>query len=178
MLYLTDTENTLADLHNNSGVAKCRRGCFADGIDDFNKALYCDPNKFYSYLNRAAANRELGLFELANADLNKAETILNERQNNISRISPFIPEYLISNNSKYTDLYNNSGVAKCEQGYLVAGIADFDWAICFDSSNAMAYYNRGLAKRQKGLTISGNADLRKAWNIYYKHNKPRWNLPS
>ena len=176
MLYLTDTENTLADLHNNSGVAKCRRGYFADGIDDFNKALYCDPKNFYSYLNRAAANRELGLFELANADLNKAETILNERQNNISRLSHFMPKYLISNNSKYTDLYNNSGVAKCEQGLLDRGIMDFDWAIYFDSNNAMTYYNRGLAKIQKGLRISGNADLRKAWDIYNRNTASRWNL--
>ena len=87
------------------------------------------------------------------------------------------PPYLKSQNIGITDLCNNNGVAKCEQGYLDQGIMDFDLAILLDSNNAMAYLNRGSAKRQKGLTTSGNADLRKAWEIYNKNTASRWNLP-
>ena len=171
MYYLTNnSRNKYADLCNNSGVAKCERGYFLAAIFDFNNAANSDPKHFYAHLNRSGAKAELGYFESAKDDLKKARSILDEMY--------FIPEYLISQYSAYTDLYNNSGVAKCERGNLIAGINDFDTAIMIDQDNAMAYYNRGLAKIQKGLRISGNADLRKAWDIYNRNTASRWNLPS
>lgn len=175
MFHLTNTRNIRADLHNNSGVAKCKHGYFADGINDFSNAIHYAPKSFYAHLNRASAYRELGIFVFAEADLKKAAAILNEDLRNLTR---FTPEYLISQHSAYTDLYNNSGVAKCEHGNIVTGIMDFDTAIMFDPNNTLAYYNRGLAKKQMGLNNSGNADWQKVREIYNRNTNPLWYLPS
>lgn len=176
MYHLTNNgKNKYADLCNDSGVAKCKRGYLLSGIDDFNQGIHSDPKHFYAHLNRASAHRELGMFVFAEADLKKAAAILNEDLRNLTR---FTPEYLISQHSAYTDLYNNSGVAKCEHGNIVTGIMDFDTAIMFDPNNTLAYYNRGLAKKQIGLNNSGNADWQKVREIYNRNTNPLWYLPS
>lgn len=146
-LYMRSQTNTHSDLYNNMGVDKCEQGLLDSGIADFNTAILYNPESPYAYHNRGIAKTILGQFRSARIDLEKASKLFYEM---LLCQSYFIPEYLISQDSTYTDLYNNSGVAKCQQGNLVAGIADFDWAIYFDSNNTLAYYNRGLAKKQMG----------------------------
>ena len=162
IVFMYDNANTRSSLYNNEGIVKCKQGQLNFGIADFNTAILYNRESPYAYHNRGLAKTMLGEFRSARIDLEKASKLFNEMR---LCQSYFIPKYLISNNSALTDLCNNSGVAKCERGHLVAGIEDFDLAIYLDLNNTIAYYNRGLAKKQMGQTHSGDADWQKVREI-------------
>ncbi|AUJ49989.1 tetratricopeptide repeat protein [Brachyspira hyodysenteriae] len=85
-------------------------------------------NYLIAYNNRANAKSDLGLYEEAIKDFDKA----------------------IKLNPNNSNTYNNMGIIKNYLGQYKKAIKDFDKAIELNPNNFMAYYNKGLAKSDLG----------------------------
>jgi tetratricopeptide (TPR) repeat protein len=99
-----------------------------------------DPVSYYS---RALAYDEMGQFESAIEDYDKA----------------------IALNPSFTNAYNNRGLDFYEIGQLDRAIADFDHAISLNPAHAQAYYNRGLVFDKMGQLDKALADYDRAISL-------------
>ena len=93
-----------------------------------------------TYFLRGNASSDLGLYDLAIANYDKA----------------------IQLKPDYTDAYYNRGVAKGNLGQYFAAISDFDKAIQLKPDDALAYCNRGLAKVMLNQHFAAISDYDKA----------------
>lgn len=91
-----------------------------------------------AYYNRGIAKMELGRFQDAIADYDRAIKIM--------------PDFALA--------YNNRGVAKYELGRFEDAIADYNKAIKIMPDFAPAYYNRGAAKEKLGDKEGAKEDMK------------------
>ena len=93
-----------------------------------------------TYFRRGNACSDLGLYDLAIANYDKA----------------------IGLKPTFVDAYNNRGAAKGKLGQYFAAISDFDKAIQLKPDEAKVYYNRGIAKGKLGQYFAAISDFDKA----------------
>ena len=99
-----------------------------------------DPDYVKAYYNRGTSKNNLGQYEPAIRDFDKA----------------------IELDPDYAKAYNNRGTSKHNLGQYESAIRDYDKAIQLDPGNAFAYNNRGISKNNLGQYESAIRDLDKA----------------
>ena len=127
-----------------------------------------------TYFLRGNACYDLGLYDLAIANYNKAiqlkpdyDHIYNNRGlakiwggQHFAAISDF--DKAIQLKPDYADAYYNRGFAKDHLGQYTAAISDYDKAIQLESNAADAYVNRGVAKHKLRQYLAAISDFDKA----------------
>jgi len=123
--------------YNNRATEYGNRGETDRAIEDFTKALYCDPKFAKTYDNRGIAYLAKGMADQALADFNKT----------------------IELDHDYYDAYNNRGIIYCFYNEFDKAIADFSTAIALKSDYEKAYSNRGLAYMRNGSFAAAIKDF-------------------
>ncbi len=129
-----------AQVYNNRGNVKFRKGELDGALADFAKAIALYPQYPGAYNNRGNAKDRKGDLNGALADFDKA----------------------IELNDRYADAFNNRGIVKSDKGDLNGALADFDKAIELkqdqNSRSTGAYYNRGFIKCYEGDLVGAVVD--------------------
>ena len=97
----------------------------------WNDAVTKSPMKAKPYIGRGVAYVNMGKFDNAIFDFNRALSL-----------NPYCTEIV--------EVYNNRGIAYLGKGEYDKAISDFNQALNFDPNYAKAYNNRGVAYRAKG----------------------------
>jgi tetratricopeptide (TPR) repeat protein/S1-C subfamily serine protease len=134
-------------IYSNRGDAKSIAGDNKGAIDDYDTAIYINPEYADGYNNRGNAKRDLGDSKGAITDFDTA-----------IRINP-----------KYDKAYNNRGNAKRDLGDKQGAIADFDTAIRINHKFVEAYSNRGVDKFALGDKQGAMADFNTAIRLDPKY---------
>jgi len=134
-----ETPKNLALAFMGRGSAYMTKGDFDRAIQDYDQAIWLDPNNALAFNNRGFAYGSKGDFDRAIRDYDEA-----------IRLSP------------NAAVFNNRGVAYATKGDYDRAIQDFDQAIGFDPNFAQGFLNRGIAKLGKGDSSGGSADIARA----------------
>ena len=168
------------------GQEKYELSDYENAIDDYDTAIYLNPDHAEAHNNRGNAKYKLGRYDAAIDDYDTAiylnpdhvDTYNNrgKAKHNLGRYDAAIDDYNIAilQNSDYADAYNNRGRAKYKLGRYDAAIDDYNIAILQNSDHAEAYNNRGRAKYKLGrydaaiddynIAILQNSDHAEAYN--------------
>jgi len=117
--------------------------CWRDSINLFGHALSATDGNFVAYNSRGFAYYEIGQFDLAISDYQKALEI----------------------NAQYGKAYNNLGLVYCKQGHYDIAIQEFNKALEINPKFFEAVNNRGLAYYEKGEFDLAISDYTKALEI-------------
>lgn len=109
--------------YNNLGIADFEKSQYDQAIEDFNKAIFIDPNYTDAYNNRGAAYSEKGQYDRAIEDYTK----------------------VISIDPNHADAYYSRGFIYYHEGQYDRAIEDVNKAISIDPNHARDAYNlRGI----------------------------------
>lgn len=159
------------------GEDKYQREDYTGAIEDFNEALWLDPNNAQAYNYRGLAYLNLGGTPDTIEDLNEAPSstpsILTSDSNQgngfseLGNIQSAIEDFnhslrLAPNNAQ---VYNNRGLGYLRLGNIPEAIEDFNQAIEIDPNYAQAYNHRGLARTELDDTKAAIADFNQALQL-------------
>ena len=111
------------------------------------KAIRTDPNDPTQYFLRGSSYSELGQYQQAIDDFNKA---LGLDSSDVDTLSC---------------TYNARGIAYYSLGEYQRAVRDYSKAIELDPNDAVAYNNRSLAYRRLGQDVEADADETKAGSL-------------
>ena len=146
-----------------TALTNLMNGDYQDAISSFTESLDLNPTSF-AYSNRGSAYINIGEYDKAIADFNRAIAIdsnyavdYNDRGaakaykgDYNGAIADYDHAIAIDSDSDYAAAYTNRGAAKLSIDDCDGAIADHDYAIALDPDYVAAYTNRGVAKDHKG----------------------------
>jgi protein O-mannosyl-transferase len=141
-------------IHTNLGAALASKGDLDAAIQEFQEALWINPNY-------TVAHNNLGVALTSKGDLNAA---IREYQEAL-RINP-----------NYTDAHYNLGVALTSKGDLNAAIREFQEALRINPNYTDAHYNLGVALGRKGVLDAAIREYQEALRISPNNAEAHYNL--
>lgn len=140
-----DPSSTIS--HTNLGVILRRAGRPSDAIDEYNLAIQLGAAEAVTaYGNRALAYKDLGEFDLALTDLDKAISLADDE-------------------ASMADAYYNRGLVKNEAGSYESAIDDFRKALEIDPDRAEVYADWGVSYHRMGREDEALERLSKSLQI-------------
>jgi len=152
-------------------------------IKCYTKAIELDPNYVEAYCLRGACYAEIGNFDQATEDLNKAVElepakgysaygIIYQRKGDYEQAIKAYTKALEAN-PKNVGMYETRGNLYFEKGDYDKAIDDFTWMIVLDPEDEFAYFRRAEAYDKKGEHDKAEEDRKKAAEIFYEREIER-----
>ena len=130
-----------------AGVSKLlERDEAADAVQNFNKAIKLNPDRFDAWIFRGLAKRSLGMYEEAIKDFDEG----------------------INLNEKVPLSWSIRGLAKSLLERYEDAISDYDEAIKLGSHDGIVFFRRGIAKMKLGLYKAARSDMETARVRFFK----------
>ena len=138
-----------------------------------------EPELSLAYNNRGLTYDEMGRFELAINDFDRAialdasdHKVYTNRGMLYGKIGQFDKaiadfEKAITLDPSHAEAYNNLGIAYAKAGLIDKAFEQFNKTIRVDQNQGAAYYNRGLLYLRTGDKERAAADYRKACDLGY-----------
>ena len=164
-------------LYGKRGAAYTELGMFENAFEDFDKALFLNPEDSDIYRNRGYAYAKQNRHLLAIKDYNQAIRLrpdyaiyYNDRGNAYNRLGQSgraLDDYTkaISMNPLYAAAYNNRGTVYGKVGQYQHALEDFSKAVSIKPAYADAYNNRGVAYALYGDLKRSCRDLHEACKL-------------
>jgi len=164
-------------IYNNRGLLYCAYGNYLKALDDFNKAIECNPKDSELYYNRANAYRALKMVEQAILDytitiqLDPHNALAYNNRGNLylekGNLDKAEADYYkaIHANPKDSEFYCNRGNLYRIRGYYDRALSDFDKAIALNPYNAVASHYRAMVHFDKGNYRKAKTDIDDAVRI-------------
>lgn len=133
-----------AALHHTKGLFLSRQALYEDAEEQFNAAIYLNPNRSQFYINRAMARYYQNNLRGAMSDYDMAINI--------------DPNGAIG--------YYNRGLLRAQIGDDNRAIEDFDNVIQLEPSNIMAIYNRAILRELTGDLGGAESDISRVLDRY------------
>jgi len=157
-----------------SAATIAQTGIWKNSLILWTTVITKDPAVFFAYNNRGLTYDDMGRFDEAIADFDKAIALApSDHQAYTNRgmlfgktgrfdkaITDF--EKAIALAPSRPEAYNNLGIAYAKTGLVDKAIEQFTKTILLDDGQAMAYYNRGLLYSRTGNSARAASDYRKA----------------
>jgi protein O-mannosyl-transferase len=148
-----------------------------NGLSLWTYVIEKDPGISRAYNNRGLVYVDMGQFDKATEDFNKAITLnptLDIAYNNrgvlfgrMGRFDNAIEDFekAIALNPSFSLAFNNLGINYAKVGLFDKALEQFNKAIKLNQGLAMAYYNRGLLSLRTGNKELAVSDYQKACNL-------------
>ncbi len=146
----TTSKGELANVYNNRGAAKVKKGDTDGAIADFGRAIELDRKNPWACFNR-------GQLRMDKDDTDGA-------------IADFSCD--IANNPEHVEAYMKRGIAKAAKNDMDGVIADMNHVLDLDGNNALAFFIRALAKDEKNDLDGALADFNRSIEINPKNPTP------
>lgn len=165
-----------------------KRAQFDNAIEILNKAIDQDSLIAQAWHFRGLAYANLGEFNLAIADYEKAQSLSeNDIQSYLSSVavrtsmddySGVIADYdrILELDSRHAEAWYMRGYFKYKINDLKSALGDFDQAIELNDTIAKAYYYRGLSHGKLNHMDSALSDFKTSLHMNYKKDASLYNL--
>ena len=127
-----ENKTKLAVLLDKRAQVEIDQNEYKKAIEDESAAVLLDSSLYNNYWNRGIAYENIGDYQLAISDYNKAIELSQNNKGNLSI------------------LYDNIGVDECHQKNYKKAIESHSQAILYNSKNGDAYWHRALAYNLNG----------------------------
>jgi tetratricopeptide (TPR) repeat protein len=154
-------------------------GVWKNSLSLWTHVIAKEPGVSLAYNNRGLTYDEMGQFDLAIQDFDRAIELAPSDHRaysnrgmlygKIGRIDKAIPDFeqAMALDPFHPEAFNNLGIAYAKAGLVDKALEHFNKAILVDQTQGAAYYNRGLLYLRSGDTERAGADYRKACDLGY-----------
>ena len=154
-------------------------GVWKDSLSLWTNVIEREPGVSLAYNNRGLTYDDMGRFDLAIMDFDRAIALApSDYKAYSNRGKSYVKlgmlgkgirdfEQAIALGPSYPEAYNNLGIAFAKAGLFDKALEQFNKVILIDQSQGAAYYNRGLLYLKSGDPERAGADYRKACDLGY-----------